>query len=307
VLEKVEIDWKLDKSDHSSLKCCFWVTEESEKGREIVGLNSKLMENENTLVEIKQSIATLLSQIPESWNPHTKLEFMKVAVRSGFAEVAKKVNSNRKSEVEILEEKINSLINIKLVDAENSNSDEERSNNIEAALLELKQELELERQKQDTERSFKSGVKWYEEGEKSNKYFLGLMKAKAKQKLISKIKDEGIIFNTKESVMNCIKSFYQKLYKEVKISSDIESNLFNLCPKLEKDSVEDLDRNITLEELRNTIKHMKDSAPGPDGITYSVYKNLWPMLGPFIVNACIQRNYGESSPFTQRISVNSTT
>lgn len=161
--------------------------------------------------------------------------------------------------------------------------------------MELKQELELERQKQDTERSFKSGVKWYEEGEKSNKYFLGLMK------------DEGIIFNTKESVMNCVKSFYQKLYKEVKISSDIESNLFNLCPKLEKDSVEDLDRNITLEELRNTIKHMKDSAPGPDGITYSVYKNLWPVLGPFIVNTCIQRNYGESSPFTQRISVNSTT
>ncbi len=59
MLEKVEIDWKLDKSDHSSLKCCFWVTEESEKGREIVGLNLKLMENENTLVEIKQSIATL--------------------------------------------------------------------------------------------------------------------------------------------------------------------------------------------------------------------------------------------------------
>ena len=38
----------------------------------------------------------------------------------------------------------------------------------------------------------------------------------------------------------------------------------------------------TLEELSNTIKSkaMKDTAPGPDGIPYSVYNKLWDQAGP---------------------------
>ena len=38
-----------------------------------------------------------------------------------------------------------------------------------------------------------------------------------------------------------------------------------------------MEADLTLEELSSTIKSkaMKDTAPGPDGIPYSVYNKLW--------------------------------
>ncbi len=48
-----------------------------------------------------------------------------------------------------------------------------------------------------------------------------------------------------------------------------------------------MEADITLEELSNTIKSkaMKDKAPGPDGIPYSVYSKLWEQAGPLILNS----------------------
>ena len=45
-----------------------------------------------------------------------------------------------------------------------------------------------------------------------------------------------------------------------------------------------MEADLTLEELSSTIKSkaMKDTAPGPDGIPYSVYKKLWEQAGPLI-------------------------
>jgi hypothetical protein len=50
------------------------------------------------------------------------------------------------------------------------------------------------REKYSDDLAFKSQVKWYEEGEKSNKYFLGLMKMRSKQKAISKLAIVGLNF-----------------------------------------------------------------------------------------------------------------
>ena len=40
----------------------------------------------------------------------------------------------------------------------------------------------------------------------------------------------------------------------------------------------------TIASLSSTIKSkaMKDTAPGPDGIPYSVYNKLWEQAGPLI-------------------------
>jgi hypothetical protein len=46
-----------------------------------------------------------------------------------------------------------------------------------------------------------------------------------------------------------------------------------------------MEADITLEELHNTCKEMKDSAPGPDGIPHSVYHKLWNHAGQLIINS----------------------
>ncbi len=42
---------------------------------------------------------------------------------------------------------------------------------------------------------------------------------------------------------------------------------------------------ITLAELWLALKPLKDTAPGPDGITHIYLKKLWDILGPLIVEA----------------------
>jgi hypothetical protein len=84
-----------------------------------------------------------------------------------------------------------------------SNVDEVRVNEINLALEELTAKAFNLREKYSDDLAFKSQVKWYKEGEKSNKYFLRLMKMKNKQKSISKISDNGVDFLGQSNVMKC--------------------------------------------------------------------------------------------------------
>jgi hypothetical protein len=43
--------------------------------------------------------------------------------------------------------------------------------------------------------------------------------------------------------------------------------------------------NLTLEEVYNPCKDMKDSAPGSYGILYSVHHKLWNHAGQLIINS----------------------
>jgi len=46
-----------------------------------------------------------------------------------------------------------------------------------------------------------------------------------------------------------------------------------------------MDKPITLDELRRTLMDCKESAPGPDGIPYLVYKECWEVFGPIILDS----------------------
>ena len=62
---------------------------------------------------------------------------------------------------------------------------------------------------------------------------------------------------------------------------------------------------MTLEELSNTIKSkvMKDTAPGPDGIPYSVYNKLWDHAGPLILNSWNYSNEKNEFSREQQLSI----
>jgi hypothetical protein len=66
--------------------------------------------------------------------------------------------------------------------------------------------------------AFKSQVKWYEEGEKSSKYFLGWWKWETK--FYNKISDIGVELLGQSNVMKCIRNFYSLLYKKGNSGSD---------------------------------------------------------------------------------------
>ena len=60
----------------------------------------------------------------------------------------------------------------------------------------------------------RSRVKWHEEGEKNNAYFLGLMNSKYTRLDLHKVIDEEGTATDKKTIMEKVKCFYQKLYKK---------------------------------------------------------------------------------------------
>jgi hypothetical protein len=73
-------------------------------------------------------------------------------------------------------------------------------------------------------------------------------------------------------------------------------NFYKHCPKLTKDQAESVDSELTLVDLLNALKNCKDSAPGPDGIPYSVYKKYWTIAGPIILESWKYSTKNQSLP-----------
>ena len=70
----------------------------------------------------------------------------------------------------------------------------------------------------------------------------------------------------------------------MQVQDDDNDFLSNISP-ISGDSEREITRQITEEELRATLQSCQDSAPGPDGIPYSIIGLLWPAFGPLLTNA----------------------
>ena len=86
--------------------------------------------------------------------------------------------------------------------------------------------------------------------------------------------------------MQKVKDFYQSLYTKKHLNNNYSEFLDNL-PKVSEASKAAMEADLTLEELQATMKSkgMKDTAPGPDGIPYSVYGKFWVTAGPLVLEA----------------------
>ncbi len=133
--------------------------------------------------------------------------------------------------------------------------------------------------------AFVSRAKWFEYGEKSNKFFLNLTKSRQNQKLICKIKNGEEEFVGQNQVSKGITDFYRELYSAKPKEQKNEDNFYEYCPKLSEKQAKYLDNDLTLKELQEALSSCKDSSPGPDGIPFVVYKKYWNFMGPVILRA----------------------
>ena len=87
-----------------------------------------------------------------------------------------------------------------------------------------------------------------------------------------------------EEVSKGVTDFYRKLYSHEDVNTE-DDGFYENCPKLSMHSKEYMKKELTEEELLTALKTCADSAPGSDGIPYSVYKKLWNITGPYIHKA----------------------
>ena len=101
--------------------------------------------------------------------------------------------------------------------------------------------------------------------------------------------------NSSDGLVDCpdvidsmVSKFYRKLFEkgDSKINNlDKVSEFLHNMEKLEQDKVAQIDKTITLNDLHNTLKTCTDSAPGPDGIPYSIIKLTWKYFGTFLLES----------------------
>jgi exonuclease III len=288
-LSSARTDWAFENSDHAAVIIRINQVEQITKGPGLVKINSEILKNPTIAKQVEDEVTAMMEQADATWNPHLKLEFLKVCIRTVFAN---KVNEQRKfkrTEIEELEEELNQIENTKIKLVRVSDESSEFKQNIskfEVAIINLKSLLLKLRTNLSENCKFKTNAKWFEYGEKSNKFFLNLNKCRQKQRLIHKIKNSDKEYKGQDEVQKCIKNFYQDLYASKPIDRNIpEDNFYINCPKLSPENKFFMDEPITLKDLTEAIKTCKDSAPGPDGIPYAVYKSLWKLTGQTILDS----------------------
>jgi len=289
-IKESKINWGFGKSDHAAVTTTIRLRNEVKKGPGIVKVNTRILKDASIVEQIRNELIFLLDQVPEEWNGHKKLDFMKVMLRSTIAKYAGIERRENQDELATLEDSLNDieLLRQQVLGRQDQNQNEKTimMNKINIAKIAIKNNLEIIRNKLSKEYDFKATAKWYEYGEKPNKFFLNLNKFRNKQKMVEVIKDKGKTFVGQSEVMEGIRNFYQSLYKKKvtnqQMANNMDPSFYKNCPKLSDKDKNKLDSEVTLGELFKALQSCKDTAPGPDGIPYSVYKVFWNQVGHII-------------------------
>jgi exonuclease III len=290
-ITNAETDWAFESSDHAAVKISI-LMDEPERGPGIMKVNTRILEDNNVASQIGNEIEEMLKQADKNWNPHMTLEFMKVTIRSVFSSKVAEIRKTNNNELQEKEEELNQMENLKTkihssptILIQGQSPKEERLTIVDKAILTLKTELISLRKKFNDKMSFVSKAKWFEFGEKSNKYFLNLNKARQSQKNINQIRNGDELYTGREQVIKGITNFYNALYSEQKTETAEDDGFYKNCPKLSEEQKSNLESELSLKNLKEALSTCKESAPGPDGIPYSVYKKYWNTMGPIIHEA----------------------
>ena len=174
-----------------------------------------------------------------------------------------------------------------------------------------KQELKHIHEVRGKEAMFRSKMKWFELGEKPTKYFFNLKKNKYEKKLIQVELENREIISDPVQVNKEIEVFYQNMYTS-KTNGNNNTSVYEHnqkidgfteglnIPQLKEDEQESLEKDLTLEELKNALASFADNKSlGEDGFTKEFYQTFFDLIGKDLLNS-----YNDS--FKKRISINFT-
>lgn len=301
-LTSAKVDWTFDDSDHAMVESNFAMDEKFVRGPGLYRVNIDVLDNVASLATIEKELKAQIEQMPDHWNPHFKLDFVKSAVRSIISLEAGKLRKSENSDETAIKEQLNFLKKVKEDLVMGQAADHGLLNNINETILTLEAEYNVFLDNKAKNLSLRAKSKWFEHGERSNKYFLNIIKKRTEQTMITRLVTDEFVLETQELIMNHTTEFYKKLYDK----NTTDTNYYDLlsdCPSLNDEQRKALDDEITLEELRSTVNNCKDSAPGPDGIPYKVYSKLWTLLGPILLDAWKYSISIKTLPYDQRLSV----
>jgi hypothetical protein len=278
-LEEIETNWTFSQSDHAGVIVSVAHQNATRHKNDHVKLDNAVVLNPETLAELKEYLKLQL-ETAQNLSPHMKLDFAKMTVRTKTLQLmarAKKQENARLKEINI-----NINDNMRLL----------RLYTDDASQIILTRELEvLNHEKtqilesQSVVLADRAKTKWYNEGERSNKYFLNLLKRRTAQNEMAELVVEGQTTKDKNVIKAEVTSFYNTLYNmdmsQLHVGESFLDNMFTADPNEQQL----LCAPLSLDELWQTLKPTRATTPGPDGMSNTYLKKLWDILGPLILDS----------------------
>ena len=266
----------LGLSDHRAVIVEISCAQEK-RGPGFYKMNTSLLSDEVYVEMISETINRSIEE-NKSLNPHLRWEMVKVSIRETSQQYSRFKQRMRKNDIKKCMETLNQV--------QKEFADRPDELELSRKIDYIKRELELRLIEETRGASMRAGIKWIEKGERGNKFFLGLERARAKNNVIHKLKSsisDGTV-SSNEEILEEVYRFYERLYHEDKdeeMSFNLQRNFMeNLnIPRLGEEDKIFLDAPINEEEALTALKKMKNgSAPGPDGIPAEFYKVFWPLV-----------------------------
>ena len=281
-LLKTDTDWSVSLSDHAMVIVTMGIVSTlAPKKSHMIRLDPSTLDLENK-ERLTDEINDLLRQIPNHWNPHQKLEFAKVCTRTVLEREQVQRRTRERSEEELLNSELDTAIKA----LERGGHSGARRLDLIDYVEELRVRKEILIENKGKRLAEKLGTQWYNEGEKSNKYFLNILKRKSPTNFEELVGEGGVKVVSEGEIEEEVVNFYRNLYENYPRQTNLDDNhFFDEIPGVSVETDQLISEPLTVEELGAVLDTCKESSPGPDGIPYSILKNLWRIFGPLLVDA----------------------
>ena len=263
------------RSDHSAIYVDFQSAQQPKRGHGYWKFNSQLLINTEFTENLKIKIQEWKTE-NEQMNSEQLWEWLKYKIRSYSRVFSKKMATDKKDRIDTLTREIGNLeINIEINQTE---------------IKEKQGELERLMNEKTEGNILRSKVKWYEEGEKSTKYFFNLEKRNYHKKTMRKLSLNGDIIEDPKIILDEQRKFYQNLYTtQGTLTNKKDEDKFlqsPSLPKLTEENKHKCEGALTNSECYKALKSFnKNKSPGNDGLTSEFYLYFWPYLGDLMVKS----------------------
>ena len=283
LLKSVKANWALSFSDHSAVEVELDYRAKPTKTRtRIARIDPSIAKSPELARQLSDGVHDMMAGAPGNWDPHTKLEFLKVCIRTVAERVQAERNRRERTEEQEINEELNSAIEVLSKEALDAPRRDQLIDHVEE--LRIRKSILIE--EKGARLAERLGTKWYNEGEKSTRYFLRILNRGMPDDFTEITLDSGEKVNDQDKIKEEIVNYYKNLYENFEREDSIDDLTFfeniDMIPGAEAAKIT---RQITEADLRETLHSCQDSAPGPDGIPYSVIGLLWPIFGKTLCDA----------------------
>ena len=273
--------WSLSNSDHAAVESGYKRLGRPQLPRSrITRLDPTVVKNPEAKILFEQELSARMAEVPQHWTPHMKLEFAKVCIRT----ILERLQAERKRLEKSEEDEINESLEVALKKLAAGDPNAVGRGPLIDYIEELRIRKSILIEKKGTRLAEKLGTKWYNEGEKSTRYFMRILNRSMPDNFKLIHGEDGTVYTEQEGIKAEVVSFYKRLYETNQEIENDDEFLTKITPVSDQQS-QNVVKPISTEELRKTLHACVDSAPGPDGIPYSVIGACWQIYGPILTNS----------------------